>query len=259
MDRLEEQDLYRRMKCGDNQARDELILQHEPLVHRIASRYRDSDDYDDIVQEGFLGLMTAVDKYDISKGRLHIYAKDYIHRSIEDFLNRMRYPVSMPRAHYYAIHKLTRLRSQLEQKRKRQLTKEDLIEEEIILEAHVQFQETYNSKISIGDFVSLITYSEETYSLNPDLELLDPESDSPMSRMELQDLISHLISSLTKQEQFVIQSLAAGRSRSSIAAKLKVDVKRVSRIKYRAKKKIEDLASQSEEIRTVLDSYGITI
>lgn len=259
MNRTEERFLYDRMKSGDESAREELILEHEALVHKIVNGYRSSGDPEDLIQEGFLGLMTALDKYDIDKGRLHVYAQDYIRRSIEDFLNKMRYPVSMPRGQYYAINKLIQLRSQLEQERQKPLTENDLIKEEAIIDAHLCFQKTYNSQIPIRSFVSLLTYSEETYSLNPEIPLPDLQSGNDIERMELEDLCSHLINSLSKQEQFILKSLSAGRNRADIASDLNIDVQRVSNIRYEAKKKVEKIVRKSEEFRTVLESYGITI
>ena len=49
--------------------RDELIEMHLPLVRHIASRYADrGEPLDDLVQEGSLGLVQAVDRFDPSRG-----------------------------------------------------------------------------------------------------------------------------------------------------------------------------------------------
>ena len=50
-------------------ARDELITMHLPLVHHIARRYRDrGENYDDLVQVGTIGLISAIDRFEIERG-----------------------------------------------------------------------------------------------------------------------------------------------------------------------------------------------
>ena len=50
-------------------AREELITMHLPLVHHIARRYRDrGENYDDLVQVGTIGLISAIDRFEIERG-----------------------------------------------------------------------------------------------------------------------------------------------------------------------------------------------
>lgn len=259
MTKSEEQSLYDLMKSGDLQARDELIMGHEPLVHGIVSKYKSSGPEDDLIQEGFLGLITAVDKYDINKGRLHVYAPIYIRKFIENFLNRMRYSVSVPRDQAYAILKLERIRLKLEQKYQRSLTPEDLVQDPEIIEAHTKFQQSQNSPISIDKYVSLLTYSETTYSIDPDIPLLDPHSENSIRNLEIKDFWAYLCTFLTKEERYILEAMANGRKRQDISEDLNIDIRKVSTIKYSAKKKLQQAAKENNEIQLVLESYGITI
>ena len=70
---------------GNNNALQYLIINNTPFVHYIAKKYYHPNTYDDIVQEGILGLIHAINKFDLScNHKLVTYAKwhitDYIQR-----------------------------------------------------------------------------------------------------------------------------------------------------------------------------------
>ncbi|MBA3231315.1 MAG: sigma-70 family RNA polymerase sigma factor [Acidobacteria bacterium] len=65
----EEKDLARRYRDGDREARDELVERNVRLVISVAAKYRGRGlPFDDLVQEGTLGLMRAIDKFDPDRG-----------------------------------------------------------------------------------------------------------------------------------------------------------------------------------------------
>ena len=82
-------------------ARDRLVTSNLRLVIKIAKEFRNTGlDYEDIISEGNLGLMTAVDKYDPDKGaKLSYYSsfwiKQYIRRSISNKGRTIRLPVGV--------------------------------------------------------------------------------------------------------------------------------------------------------------------
>ena len=94
----EEQELFKRIKNGDIEARQEAIEKNLRLVVSIAKRYSIYN-YPllDLIQEGNLGLMKAIEKFDYTKGfRFSTYAtwwiKQFITRAIEDKINTIRIP-----------------------------------------------------------------------------------------------------------------------------------------------------------------------
>lgn len=83
----EERDLVVRAQAGDRRARDRLVLEHRPLVERIAKSImrRPLRQVEDAVQTGFLGLLHAVDKFDTSRDvRFNTYARHWIRAEILD-------------------------------------------------------------------------------------------------------------------------------------------------------------------------------
>src|SRR5699024_9602220 len=97
---IEEKRLFQEMEKGDFKAKEKLIKANLQLVVSIAKRYTNSDwPMLDLIQEGNIGLMRAIDKFDYTKGeyKLSTYAGWWIHQSIgralEDKSRMIRKPV----------------------------------------------------------------------------------------------------------------------------------------------------------------------
>lgn len=89
---------------GNKQALDDLINQNTGIVYKIVNKYytekTSSIDKDDLIQEGFMGIMIAVDKYDISHvkaAKFITYAVFWIEQKITRFINQKNtnYEVSL--------------------------------------------------------------------------------------------------------------------------------------------------------------------
>jgi len=81
--------LLRRFRLDrDEQAREALVLMHKSLVEKVARRFIDTGEpMDDLVQEGFLGLLTAIDLFDMSfKVKFSTYAHHLITGQIRHYL-----------------------------------------------------------------------------------------------------------------------------------------------------------------------------
>jgi len=100
----EERDLAFRMRNGDRGARERLIVSHLRLVISMAREYGDVGlDLVDLIQEGNLGLIEAVDRFEVERGvRLSAYARWWIRQtmgtSIERHAQLIRIPVHLFRA-----------------------------------------------------------------------------------------------------------------------------------------------------------------
>ncbi|WP_213996425.1 sigma-70 family RNA polymerase sigma factor [Tepidanaerobacter syntrophicus] len=82
--RWEETELFKKIERGDTKARDTMVERNMGLVHKEARRYIGRGmDYDDLVQEGCIGLMKAIEKFDYKKGyKFSTYATWWIRQSI---------------------------------------------------------------------------------------------------------------------------------------------------------------------------------
>lgn len=84
----EEADLIERMNNGDEEAKALLIAANQRFVYAVAKRYGNDDNVLDLVNEGNIGLMQALETFDPEKGnRFLSYAIWYIRREINAYLN----------------------------------------------------------------------------------------------------------------------------------------------------------------------------
>ena len=98
--REEEVELAKKIQLGDKKAREKMILSNIRLVISIAKQYRSSTalSFEDLIQEGTIGLMTGIEKFDVSQGyKLSTYAvwwiKQSISRAIADKTRTIRRPI----------------------------------------------------------------------------------------------------------------------------------------------------------------------
>lgn len=96
----EEIQLATRAAAGDNAARDKLLTSNMRFVIKIASQYLNKGlEYEDLISEGYLGLMKALDHFDVSKGYHFIsyavwWIRQSIMKAIVDFGRPIRLPVN---------------------------------------------------------------------------------------------------------------------------------------------------------------------
>ena len=89
-DGFPEKDLWEKVKSGDEKAREEVIISYRPMVFWLASKLHVSpSSYQDLIQEGMVALIEAVDRYDSTRGVKFItYAYYRIKGHMINFLER---------------------------------------------------------------------------------------------------------------------------------------------------------------------------
>ena len=265
----EEVELYEAMKNGDMDARDELIMGHKYLVIQIAREYALYGPYEDLLQEGFIGLISAVDKYDITKRRLRVYARPAIKHTVVRFLAKNRQIVRLPGPQTHELLKLLKIREDLEFEYHREPTIDELMKNENVLKIYEEYRKTSGTKISLKDYVMLIEYGDPVSSLNTPLSedstvtlediIEDPWQQKQFEKVELDDLQNKLMEILSNRERFIIESLAQGWGGSEIAQKLGITPQGVSIAKLTSIKKIKDFVKNNPELEETVSSMGFQI
>ena len=94
----EERELARRMSAGDARARELMILHNMRLVVSIAKKYRNRGlPFSEVIQEGMVGLITAVDKFDHEKGyKFSTYATWWIRQSCQRIVVKNGTTIRLP-------------------------------------------------------------------------------------------------------------------------------------------------------------------
>src|SRR5919112_1635576 len=126
----EEIDLSKRAKAGDKGARQKLIEKNLRLVISVAKKYRGMGlPFEDLIQEGNIGLMKAVEKFDPDRGwRFSTYAtwwvRQAVQRAVADKGRTIRVPVHMGEK----IRKMARTYNELSTQLQREPTDEEVAE-----------------------------------------------------------------------------------------------------------------------------------
>src|SRR3712207_3361825 len=126
----EEIDLSLRAKAGDKRARQELIEKNLKLVVSVAKKYRGYGlPFEDLIQEGNIGLMKAVEKFDPERGfRLSTYVTWWIRQAIQRAVADKSRPIRVPAHMGDKIRKMVSTQNELYAEHGREATDEEVAE-----------------------------------------------------------------------------------------------------------------------------------
>ena len=260
MDVQELKDITSKMAKGETKirrAKKDMIEANLRLVISIAKKYTNRGlQFLDLIQEGNIGLMKAVDKFEYRRGyKFSTYAtwwiRQAITRSIADQARTIRIPVHM----IDTINKLNRISRQMLQEHGKEPTPEELSEkmdmpEEKIRKVLKIAKEPISTETPIGD--------EDDTTLGDFIE--DPLQDSPIdaaTENNLHDATDGVLSSLTAREAKVLRmrfgiGMNTDHTLEEVGKQFDVTRERIRQIEAKALRKLRH-PSRSGHLKTFLD------
>lgn len=194
LDKDEELNLLIKAKAGDEESKNQLILSNLRLVVNIAKGYINKGlSFIDLISEGNLGLIYAIEKFDITKGfRFSTYAVWWIKQSISKAVIVKGREIRIPSYKYDLLNKvnryvMSRLKDEGNYPPVEEIAAELNIDVDKIQDIIMDFQDPMSLSTQIGDDI----YLEDTLAQQEDFSM-EEEIFNEMGRKQVRDMVNQL-------------------------------------------------------------------
>jgi RNA polymerase sigma factor (sigma-70 family) len=241
-------ELARRAKAGDEAAREELIQRLLPLVHATARRYRTEGlEHDDLLQEGVVGLLRALQRFDPGRGvPFAAFATWWIRQSLQEARSDFMRPLRLPPK---ALRQLSQLKS--EHQRIYQGERRSAKVPELAERTNIELEQAEALMVADARERSL---DEPIGGMDTELGTLGDLLEDPLSAAVYEDVVDAvagqqlrgLLSRLTDREREVVGARfgfdAPAEKLSEVGERLGLSAERVRQIEERALAKLRSAA-----------------
>lgn len=255
----EEADLAKKIRNGDREAREKLVLSNLRFVVSVAKQYQNHGlTLGDLINEGNVGLIKAAECFDETKGFKFIsYAVWWIRQSILQAIAENARLIRLPLNKISTINKVNRCYTALEQEFQREPTEEEIAEKMDMTPAEVKENlKIANKPVSMD---APLTSDEESISLYDIYVAPDPSIQAPETTLNQDSLRKDIERSflLLSGREATILSMYYGlngymaMSLEEIGTKLGLTSERVRQVKTKAIRKLKEMKN-NKRLKTYL-------
>jgi RNA polymerase sigma factor for flagellar operon FliA len=205
---LDSKALWQALAAGDTGARDALLKEHLSLVHHVARQLSRSlaapADFDELVSCGTIGLMSALDAFDISRGlAFSTFAVPRIRGAILDELRRQDH---VPRSIRRKTREISAARETLTRIFGRLATDKELAEHlGIDIDTLWRWQADTESAVHVPlEHTTTDNDGNTQHVLEPLINESEPQADEELSRQQEYEILRNSLSTLKEQERIVL-------------------------------------------------------
>ena len=254
----EEQELAIRARRGDEEALQRLVEGNLRFVVMVAKEYKDSGlPLADLINEGNVGLIEAAKRFDVTRGVKFIsYAVWWIRQSILQALAKYNRTVRIPINHVWALNRVSKVSSQLEQRLGRDPSLDEIATE---MDTEGTVLRASLARFHSGRDVSLDQPLDGHSGLILRDRLGDPEAESPddtLTRQAFEQELEAVLATLEPRETRILRMFfGIGYERAytlgEIGEELGLSRERVRQLKNRALRKLQH-TSRRDRLRPFL-------
>ncbi len=213
--------------------RNQLIEENLPLVYKIAHQYKGLE-YDDLVQEGSIGLIKAADSYDPSKGcSFGTYAATNIHHFILDAIYNQSDTIRIPKHTKEQLNTINKFQSEYYLINGREPSIKEISRQLHIPEDKILFLLSVKQPISLNTPLT----DEEELTVGDTIKDDSNEIENSETRLALQQMLKNLL----PEEQLILEErYTKETSYQQIARKMRISIEKVKKIEKTALKKLKN-------------------
>lgn len=235
-------------QTNDPKLRDEIIMEHLYIAEILAKKYANRGiDYEDLVQVASIGLIYAVDRYDVTKGyEFSSFATPTIVGELKRHFRDKGWVIRVPRRIQELTKKINQARSVLAQELQRQPTVDD-IAEYLSLSVEEILEAMEASKVYAPQSLDK-TYEQDADEREVQLSDVVGEEDENFAKIDFHDVIEQIYELLNALEKKIFYyRYFDKRTQVSIAQELDLSQMTVSRIEKKIIKKFRDALNLKPE------------